>query len=328
MKRQDLSRRRAAGFTLIELLVVIAIIAILIGLLVPAVQKVREAAARAQCQNNLKQIGLALHAYHDVYKHFPPATSGSTGRWGWGTAILPYLEQGNLYRQLNPPDPYNNSAATAMPAVTDPTRGPLLQARIPIYLCPSDPDDNNPNVSFQNYGKSNYVAMAGVLDAAGSGRDKTRVHAIPDGSSNTFLVGERDSRLLLGAIWPGRTSQTGAANQSVAAWHPNTPWPTPSNRVCCAGDTTNNMPGEIPGRDPCLRLGISSGHTGGVNFVFCDGSVHFISDTIEASPTAKGQPPLDPPASQPNGCLPGRTNYLYQKLMFADDGFPVSGGDF
>jgi prepilin-type processing-associated H-X9-DG protein len=85
------------------------------------------------------------------------------------------------------------------------------------------------------------------------------------------------------------------------------------------------MPGEIPGRDPCLRLGISSGHSGGVNFVFCDGSVHFIRDSIEAAPTAKGQPPLDPASTGATGCLPGKTNFLYQKLMFADDGFPLNG---
>jgi prepilin-type N-terminal cleavage/methylation domain-containing protein/prepilin-type processing-associated H-X9-DG protein len=315
------ARRRAAGFTLIELLVVIAIIAVLIGLLLPAVQKVRAAANRAKCQNNLKQIVLALHNFHDVRGNLPPAASGSGDKWGWGTTILPYIEQDALYRQLNPPDPYDNTPS--MPAA-DGTNG--LQTRIPTYLCPSDPADNNPNPDFHNYGKSNYVAMVGVMDAAGSGRDRTKLGNIPDGSSNTFLVGERDSKKLLGAIWPGRTTQTGAANAAAAIWRPNTPWPTPSSRPgCCAGDTTDNMPGEIPGRDPCLRLGISSGHPGGVNFGFCDGSVRFISDNLETSPTAKGQPPLDPPSTGAVGCLPGRTNFLYQKLMFADDGFPISG---
>src|SRR5690349_8505557 len=122
------------GLTVIELLVLIAIIAILIGLVVPAVQQVRESASRAQCQNNLKQLGLACHMHHDTFKRFPPgytafapyhngATDTSPG-WGWAAYLLPYIEQRNLYNQINFAQPILGQAAA--------------QAVIPLLLCPSD----------------------------------------------------------------------------------------------------------------------------------------------------------------------------------------------
>src|SRR5438552_13182089 len=126
------------GFTLIELLVVIAIIAILVALLLPAVQKVREAAARTQCQNNLKQIGLACHSYHDTkhslpagYRAVSPYSDGATDTmpgWGWAAFLLPHLEQDNLFRSLS----------LALP-IEHPANAAAVQQVLPLFLCPSDP---------------------------------------------------------------------------------------------------------------------------------------------------------------------------------------------
>ena len=143
------TKRRSRGFTLIELLVVIAIIAILIALLLPAVQQAREAARRTQCKNNMKQIGLAMHNYHDVHLCFPPGyitttpcesatvwpacNAGELGLYSWGTFVLPYIDQSNLYNQLTP-GTVPLQVNLTIPAVLQSLRQPLS-----MFLCPSDP---------------------------------------------------------------------------------------------------------------------------------------------------------------------------------------------
>ncbi|MDZ4683509.1 MAG: DUF1559 domain-containing protein [Planctomycetaceae bacterium] len=129
-------RRSASGFTLIELLVVIAIIAILIALLLPAVQQAREAARRTQCKNNLKQIGLALHNYHDTFTVFPPTICvgpGDGGEWSLPARILPYVDQGNVYNVVDFSRDYNQTS-TQFPFG-------VKAMRVPFLLCPSDPND-------------------------------------------------------------------------------------------------------------------------------------------------------------------------------------------
>jgi prepilin-type N-terminal cleavage/methylation domain-containing protein/prepilin-type processing-associated H-X9-DG protein len=213
-----MSQRRSA-FTLIELLVVIAIIAILIGLLVPAVQKVREAAARLKCQNNLKQIGIALHSYHDVNHTFPtgkgPSYAGSPvyARWSVHALILPYIEQDNLYKSLDftfPPEtPGMGGVIGFMPAYQNPGRQNAVPCRaaVSVFLCPSDPAPQPADWPGQN----NYLGNQGTqflcdlseqapASTVAPGETANGVFyylsqvsmaAITDGTSNTAMFSEK-----------------------------------------------------------------------------------------------------------------------------------------
>jgi prepilin-type N-terminal cleavage/methylation domain-containing protein len=211
--RSSSRRDRAAAFTLIELLVVIAIIAVLIGLLLPAVQKVREAAARAKCSNNLKQLGLGLHNYHDSYGKFPYLRSGGgQNRHDWALLLTPFIEQDNIFRVMSTPitgvsqtDTFNNLTAT------DPA---IVQARtsgVSVFICPSRRgtgeltpiDPGNLGVTGQ---PGDYAACAGdtktapttgvftfanASNLAGFQALALRIQDIVDGTSNTVMIGEK-----------------------------------------------------------------------------------------------------------------------------------------
>ena len=203
--------RSPRAFTLIELLVVIAIIAILIGLLLPAVQKVREAAARIKCKNNMKQIGLALHGYHDRYEVLPPGYStrlASNGTelgagWGWGALLLDDLEQANVRRQID-----TNVAIRAAAHAT-----PRTQV-LTVFLCPSDDRIGTFTTAGANptvVAHANYVGVFGTNEIEdgpdlGNGvfyrNSRVRFGDIRDGLSNTYAVGERSSDIAL-STWTG-----------------------------------------------------------------------------------------------------------------------------
>jgi prepilin-type processing-associated H-X9-DG protein/prepilin-type N-terminal cleavage/methylation domain-containing protein len=271
--------RLAAGFTLIELLVVIAIIAILIGLLIPAVQKVRESAARAQCGNHLKQIGLALLSYHDATKAFPSgyvsgvdSKGNDTGPgWGWASLILPRVEQQNLYDQIQFTKPIEASIHAA-PRVT-----PIVG-----YRCPSDASAALmwPANKYDSAGKfvavvcdlasANYIGVFGVSEPGVDGEglffrnSAVRVKEITDGTSNTLAVGERDSSLA-NATWVGAV--TGAEL-----------FPENASNFVLGHTGEMKSPAE-----PAEGNNFSSRHPGGVNFVFADGHVQFLTGSMPAT---------------------------------------------
>ncbi|AMV28661.1 putative major pilin subunit [Gemmata sp. SH-PL17] len=275
------------GFTLIELLVVIAIIAILIGLLLPAVQKVREAAARMKCQNNLKQIGLAMHSYHSRMERFPAGFSsgaastngdGTGPGWGWAAVLLPDLEQDNLARTINYALDIRDSANAS-----------ARVRQIPVFLCPSD---NPTSPTFNAVDESgtvlttvafaNYVGVGGTFEVTGypdtaNGvlyrNSKVRAGDITDGLSNTLMVGERGSKRSPQTTWVGAV--TGCANPPV-----NPAYEFEGPPTLCLTNTGEAVDGRVPNNALDHVEDSNSNHTQGVNFLLCDGSVRVIQNTV------------------------------------------------
>jgi prepilin-type N-terminal cleavage/methylation domain-containing protein/prepilin-type processing-associated H-X9-DG protein len=290
---------RRPGFTLIELLVVIAIIAVLIGLLLPAVQKVRAAAARLQCANNLKQLGLALHNYHDSQGGFPPGacvggpvpsrlggyyypayspppnpyvarSRYAEHYWAWMARILPELEQGNLYRQID---------FTEWPFMAGPPGDRTNGRPLKVAQCPADPrasliwvdgSDSAALTSYLGVSGTNQLAFDGILHV----NARVKMTDILDGSSNTVMVGERPATDdLYYGWWLAGTGDppffsAGDALLGVSETDPN-------NQPEFVPEFYR--PGELNDPSQRHRWHYWSLHSGGCNWLLADGSVRFLS---------------------------------------------------
>lgn len=310
MKGRSLPRR---GFTLVELLVVIAIIGILIALLLPAVQAAREAARRAQCTNNLKQLGVSLHNYHDTFRGFPcgfivSSPLGVTpSEFGWGSLVLPFMEQQPLADSMG----VTRSNLGSVLA----TNLALAQTVLSAYRCPSDiAEDLNDRGAFADpLGTSNYVGNGGwgvdmsnpmnalSQDARGIyGANRSfRMRDIKDGTSNTLAIGERDGQDCEAAVWPGLNTLNGLSGNDG-----------PTAVAFFVSARVND-----PDVNACDR-GASSLHPGGANFLFTDGSVHFLSETIDYNTGGVSFTSQMSSAAVPN-------LGTYQLLGIRNDGRPV-----
>ena len=278
------SNRHRRAFTLIELLVVIAIIAVLIALLLPAVQQAREAARRSQCINNQKQLGLALHNYHDTFNVLPPGWIGVRGGaphmeglngFAWGSHLLPNLDQGPLYNQIN-----------FKASLLDPTNDIARKSVLGVFRCPSDPstdtwqlgEEGNLTNILATLPTANYVGSFGTeghedlciaapfpaSQCVGDGvffhNSRLRFADISDGTSNTILLGEHrsDKKLDWHSTWVGLVPRGEEA----------------SARFLGVSDHTPNH--------PALHIDdFSSWHTGGVHLLFGDGRVRFLTQSVD-----------------------------------------------
>lgn len=300
-------RLRSMGFTLVELLVVIAIIGILVGLLLPAVQSAREAARRAQCVNNLKQMGLALHMHHDTYKRFPsahqlgntwytsyqrnPPPGGLTPNssypaegpfWSWVTRIAPYMEQSNAKNQFNMAGTPAAWPWWQVNATTGKTPHAII---VPTCVCPSDVRGGQlspPESGGEQSALTSYLGVSGrnqFKEAPANGQDGmlfvnsgVKMGMVVDGTSNTLFVGERppSSDLYYGWIWAGSGDSPyfGATDVVLGVFErAGTPSATPDFF----------RPGAVQDPGSTHRYHFWSLHPGGANWLLADGSVRFLS---------------------------------------------------
>jgi prepilin-type N-terminal cleavage/methylation domain-containing protein/prepilin-type processing-associated H-X9-DG protein len=268
--------RNRGGFTLIELLVVIAIIAILIGLLLPAVQKVREAAARMKCSNNLKQIGLALHNSHDQNGALPAGyyNSGTFVYTGWQLQLLPHLEQTALWDA-------SSAYLKANPGNTDSNSFPAAGFVMAGFVCPSNTRPPSYVRSGVTYELTSYLGVAGTVSNTTSGdgvlycNAAVRLTDITDGTSNTLAVGERPCTGDLYIGW-------GFSPYGWGHGEGDTVLGTRDATIAAnVGDLATNVGLTAP-RQPATTGEIDAAHfwsfhTGGANFLCCDGSVRFLA---------------------------------------------------
>jgi len=305
---------RRAGFTLIELLVVIAIITILIALLLPAVQQVRQAAGRVQCRNNLKQIGLALHNYHDSFNVFPPTLcltlSGAPyGEWGPQARLLPYLDQANLYSLINFSLPYESQVL-------------VTRARIPSYICPSEANDRASVQDGISQYPLNYAANLGTWlvfdpvtgqtgDGAFGPNSQIGIRDFTDGTSQTLAFSEVKAfqRVIEGGgnptfLPPGDPSVVvgwsssytsgddghtgwvgGVAYQAgfTTTFRPNSIVPHFDSGQFCDVDYISNEEGDSTTQPTFAAITSRSYHTGVVQSVLVDGAVRSFSENMDVN---------------------------------------------
>lgn len=303
----------ARGITIVEILVTITIIGLLVALLLPAIASSRESARRIACQNNLKQLALAVHNYHDVHRTFPLGAITAPLRtdlyaeegYGWGTAILPYLDQSTLYLQLREPFLTGGSGPQGTPGVfiiTYDTTGRILtggDTHLTVFRCPTsllDPNVSNSGLRyFDGYATSDYKGSRGphnngiflkVSNALVMGTPSIEMRDVNDGSSNTISIGESAyfNKPINQPVWIGAGGQDETCLFKTIRTEP----------INCFL-TQQSIQGMLTtSQDDCAF----SWHSGGAYFAFVDGSVHFLADDIDGT--------------------------LYERLGSRNDGNPVS----